>query len=479
MARDSFFELSFSALICYVVIKQTLISGQRLFLTIAYETNARFRRAGAINCILERKGRVKMKRQQCGFGTSAIHAGAVKDKFGSLVTPIYQTATFVFDDCAQGGDRFAGRDEGFIYTRLGNPTVRVLEDKMAALENGAAAAATSSGMGAIAAAFWTIARAGAHIIADSTLYGCTYALLAHGLPRFGLEVSLIDTSDLTQVRKALKANTVAVYLETPANPTLKIIDLAAVSAVVHEFNREIKVICDNTFATPYLQRPLDLGCDLVVHSATKYLNGHGDVVAGFAVGSEELISQIKMVGIKDMTGSVLGPNSAFLILRGLKTLEIRMQRHCENARRVAEYLAVNPMVEKLYYPGRDGHPGHSLAARQMADFGGMIAFEVKGGKEAGMKLLNGLELCALAVSLGDAETLVEHPASMTHSTYSPEDLEAAGIPEGLVRLSVGLENAEDILADLEKGFAGIGRSGAEMSRADDFVSAGNLWSAEG
>ena len=419
-----------------------------------------------------------MKSQPCGFGTAAIHAGAIKDKFGSLVMPIYQTATFVFDDCAQGGNRFAGQDDGFIYSRLGNPTVKVLEDKIAVLENGQAAVAAGSGMGAIAAAFWTIAGAGSHIIADTTLYGCTYALLAHGLPKFGLEVSFIDTSDLDQVRKALKANTVAVYLETPANPTLKIIDLAAVSEVVHEFNREIKVICDNTFATPYLQRPLELGCDLVVHSATKYLNGHGDVVAGFAVGSEKLISQIKMVGIKDMTGSVLGPNSAFLILRGLKTLEIRMRRHCENARAVAEYLATNRQVEKIYYPGLADHPGHDLAARQMADFGGMIAFEVKGGKEAGIKLLDGLELCALAVSLGDAETLVEHPASMTHSTYSPEDLKTAGIPEGLVRLSVGLENSEDIIADLDKGFARISSADNKTRPAPDFVTPGSHWAAE-
>ena len=396
-----------------------------------------------------------MKSHPGGFSTAAIHAGAVKDQFGSLVSPIYQTATFVFDDCAQGGARFAGREKGYIYSRLGNPTVQALEDKLAVLEQGQAAAAAASGMGAIASAFWVIAGAGAHVLADSTLYGCTFALLAHGLTRFGVEVSFVDCSDPDQLKAGLRDNTVAVYLESPANPTLKITDLKAVARTAHDFNRDIKVICDNTFATPYLQNPLTLGCDLVVHSATKYLNGHGDVIAGFAVGDEELIGRIKLVGLKDLTGAVLSPHDAFLIQRGLKTLEVRMKRHCENAGRIVEFLAGRPEVERLHYPGLPGHPGHQIARRQMKDFGGMISFEIKGGKEAGQKLLNRLELCSLAVSLGDAETLVEHPASMTHATYSPEELAAAGIPEGLVRLSAGLENVEDIIQDLERALESL------------------------
>jgi len=394
-----------------------------------------------------------MKINRPGFSTSAIHSGAIKDKFGSLTMPIYQTATFIFDDCEQGGRRFSGQEAGHIYTRLGNPTSNVLEDRIAQLEKAEAAAATGSGMGAIASVFWTITKSGSHVIADSTLYGCSYAFLAHGLKRFGVDVSFIDTSDINQIKASIRENTAAVYLESPANPTLKVIDIENVSQVAHEYNERIKVICDNTFATPYLQNPLLLGCDIVVHSATKYLNGHGDVIAGFVAGSKELIDQVKMVGIKDMTGSVISPNDAFLITRGLKTLEVRMKRHCENASLIVEYLAKNPKVEKIYYPGLPDHPGHSVAQKQMLDFGGMISFEVRGGKNAGIKLLNGLKLCTLAVSLGDAETLVEHPASMTHSTYTPDELIKAGVPQGLVRISVGLENPDDIIADLARGFS--------------------------
>ena len=387
-----------------------------------------------------------------GFGTRAIHAGNVKDKsYGALTMPIYQTSTFVFDNCEQGARRFALEESGFIYSRLGNPTTMVLEDKIANLEGGEACVAMSSGMGAISSVFWSICRAGSHIVADTTLYGCTYALLAHGMTRYGVEVSFIDTANLDEVKKALKKNTAMVYLETPANPILKIADLAAVAKIAHDYNPEIKVVCDNTFATPYLQRPLELGLDVVVHSLTKYMNGHGDVIAGAAVGSAEIMKEVRLFGVKDMTGSVLGPQEAFLILRGLKTFEIRMERHCASARKIADFLKKHPKVDRVYYPGLAEHPGHEVAKKQMSDFGGMIAFEVKGGRAAGSKLLNSLELCTLAVSLGDAETLIEHPASMTHSPYTSEELAEAGIPEGLVRLSVGLENVEDIIADLDKG----------------------------
>ncbi|MGL4790148.1 MAG: PLP-dependent transferase, partial [Anaerotignaceae bacterium] len=241
-----------------------------------------------------------MKNNNCGFGTKAIHAGNVKDKeYGSLTMPIYQTSTFYFDSCEQGGRRFAGEEAGYIYSRLGNPTSTVLEAKVAALEGGEAAIATSSGMGAISSTLWTIAAAGKHIVADGTLYGCTFALLSHGLTRYGVEVTFVDTSDVEAVKGALKENTVALYLETPANPNLKIADIAAVSKIAHDYNKDIKVICDNTFATPFLQTPLALGADIVVHSATKYLNGHGDVIAGFVVGDADFISQVRLFGIKD------------------------------------------------------------------------------------------------------------------------------------------------------------------------------------
>ena len=392
-----------------------------------------------------------MKHDACGFGTKAIHAGNVKDQqYGALSTPIYQTSTFVFDSCEQGGRRFAGQEDGYIYTRLGNPTVSVLENKVAALEGGEACVATASGMGAISSCLWTIAGAGKHILADSTLYGCTFALLNHGVTRYGVEVDFIDTSDLEALRAHLKENTAAVYLETPANPTLKITDISAVSAIAHAYDPEIKVVCDNTFASPALQNPLALGADVVVHSATKYLNGHGDVVAGFVVGKADFINQVRMFGLKDMTGAVMDPFAAFLLLRGLKTLELRMERHCENARKIAASLEKHPAVEKVYYPGLESHPLHEAAARQMKDFGGMLSFEVKGGREAGIKLVNSLQLITVAVSLGDAESLIEHPASMTHSTYSEEELADAGIAPGLIRLSAGLENAEDLIADLEQ-----------------------------
>ena len=395
-----------------------------------------------------------MMNPNVGLGTKAIHAGNVKDaQYGALTTPIYQTSTFVFDSCEQGGRRFAGQEGGYIYTRLGNPTVSVLENKVAALECGEACVAAASGMGAISSALWTIAGAGKHIVADGTLYGCTFALLNHGMSRYGVEVSFVDTSDLAAVKAALKENTCAVYLETPANPNLKIADIAAVAEIAHAYNPAIKVVCDNTFASPALQNPLTLGADVVVHSATKYLNGHGDVIAGFVVGKADFIGEVRMFGLKDMTGAVMDPFAAYLILRGLKTLEIRMQRHCANAKAIAEFLDQHPAVEKVYYPGLKNHVGHDIAARQMKDFGGMLSFEVKGGRAAGTKLVNALHLITVAVSLGDAETLIEPPASMTHSTYTEEELAASGIPGGLIRLSAGLENAEDIIADLEQALA--------------------------
>ena len=391
-----------------------------------------------------------------GFGTRAVHAGNVRDtQYGSLTMPIYQTSTFYFDSCEQGGRRFAGEEGGYIYTRLGNPTTTVLENKIAALEGGEACAAASSGMRAISSCLWSIAGAGKHIIADETLYGCTFALLSHGMTQYGVEVTFTDLSKLENLTANLRENTVAVYLETPANPNLKITDIELLAKTAHEYNPEILVVCDNTFASPALQNPLKLGADVVVHSATKYLNGHGDVIAGFVVGSAEFITKVKMFGLKDMTGATLGPFESWLILRGLKSLEIRVERHTASAKKIAEYLYNNDKVEHVNYPGLPTHPGHEVAKRQMKDFGGMISFEIKGGKEAGMKFCNALKLCTIAVSLGDAETLIEHPASMTHSTYGPEDLKAAGISAGLIRLSVGLENADDIIADMQQAFDSI------------------------
>ena len=395
-----------------------------------------------------------METKKCGLGTTAIHAGTLKNLYGTLAMPIYQTSTFIFDSAEQGGKRFALEEAGYIYTRLGNPTTTVLENKIAALEEGEAGIAMSSGMGAISSTLWTVLKAGDHVVTDKTLYGCTFALMNHGLTKFGVEVTFVDTSNLDEVKKAMKENTRVVYLETPANPNLKIVDLEGVCKVAHT-NPNTLVIVDNTFATPYMQKPLKLGVDVVVHSATKYLNGHGDVIAGLVVTNKELADQIRFVGLKDMTGAVLGPQEAYYIIRGLKTFEIRMERHCKNARTIADFLNKHPKVEKVYYPGLESHPGYEIAKKQMKDFGAMISFELKGGFEAGKTLLNNLKLCSLAVSLGDTETLIQHPASMTHSPYTKEEREAAGITDGLVRLSVGLENVEDIIADLEQGLEKI------------------------
>ena len=395
-----------------------------------------------------------METKKCGLGTTAIHAGTLKNLYGTLAMPIYQTSTFIFDSAEQGGRRFALEEAGYIYTRLGNPTTTVLENKIAALEEGEAAVATSSGMGAISSTLWTVLKAGDHVVTDKTLYGCTFALMCHGLTRFGIEVTFVDTSNLDEVKNAMKENTRVVYLETPANPNLKIVDLEALSKLAHT-NPNTLVIVDNTFATPYMQKPLKLGADIVVHSVTKYINGHGDVIAGLVITNQELADQLRFVGLKDMTGAVLGPQDAYYIIRGMKTFEIRMERHCKNAKKVVEFLNKHSKIKRVYYPGLETHPGHEIAKKQMKDFGAMISFELKDGFEAGKTLLNSLKLCSLAVSLGDTETLIQHPASMTHSPYTKEEREAAGITDGLVRLSVGLENVEDIIADLEQGLEKI------------------------
>ncbi|WP_432403763.1 methionine gamma-lyase [Wukongibacter sp. M2B1] len=388
--------------------------------------------------------------QSKGFATKAIHGGNKTDPTtGALATPIYQTSTFVFDSAEQGGKRFALEEEGFIYTRLGNPTNMQLEEKIAILEGGEAAMSASSGIGAITSAFWTALKAGDHVISADAIYGCTHAYLSHGITRYGVEVTFVDVSNPENVRKAMKENTKVIYLETPANPTLKITDISAIAEIAHE-KEDCIVMVDNTFATPYIQRPLEMGADVVVHSATKYLNGHGDVIAGLVVGSKEFIDQVRLFGVKDMTGASLGPFDAYLILRGMKTLEIRMEKHCKNAMDVAEFLEGHPAIEKVYYPGLKSFGQYELAREQMALPGAIIAFELKGGIEEGKKLMNSLKMCKLAVSLGDAETLIQHPASMTHSPYEREERLEAGITDGLVRLSVGLESPEDIIADLKE-----------------------------
>ncbi|WP_129597261.1 methionine gamma-lyase [Anaerophilus nitritogenes] len=384
-----------------------------------------------------------------GFATKAIHGGHKDNGVGALATPIYQSSTFVFDSAEQGGRRFALKEDGYIYTRLGNPNCTELEEKISLLEGTDAAIATASGIGAITSAFWTILKAGDHVVAADTLYGCTFAYLRHGLTRYGVEVSFVDIKDPENVRKAMKENTKIVYLESPANPTLDITDIKTISMIAHE-NKDCLVMVDNTFCTPYIQRPIELGADIVIHSATKYLNGHGDVIAGVVAGTKQFIDQVRFFGVKDMTGASLSPFDAFLISRGMKTLEIRMKKHCENAMKIAQFLEKHPAVEKVYYPGLKSFPQYELAKKQMKLPGAMIAFEVRGGISEGIRVMNSVKLCALAVSLGDAETLIEHPASMTHSAYTTEERNESGISDGLIRLSIGLEDPEDIMEDLKE-----------------------------
>ncbi|NLO88416.1 MAG: methionine gamma-lyase [Firmicutes bacterium] len=383
-----------------------------------------------------------------GFSTRAIHAGQKPDLlYGSLTTPIYQTSTFVFKNVAQGAARFAGEEEGYIYTRLGNPTQTALEEKIASLEGGEAAFAAGSGMGAITAVLMALVSQGDHVVHSSALYGCTFAFLHDLLTRFGVTATGVDTADLEAVKKALRPNTKVVYIETPANPTMRLTDIQAVADIAHEHGA--KVVVDNTFMTPYFQRPLELGADIVVHSATKYINGHGDVVAGLAIGPKNLIDEMRMTTLKDI-GGIIGPFESWLLLRGLKTLPVRMDRHNSNAMAVARFLESHPAVEKVYYPGLESFPQHELAKKQMSGFGGVMSFELKGGYEAGVRLMNGVKLMHLAVSLGDVDTLIQHPASMTHSVVPEEERLAVNITPGLVRLSVGLEDPEDIIADLEQ-----------------------------
>lgn len=382
--------------------------------------------------------------------TQVIHGGHEREAFGTLVTPLYQSATFVFESAQQGGERFAGNEQGYIYTRLGNPTTAELERKMAILEGAEAAAATASGMGAVSAALLANLQMGDHLVASNAVYGCTYALMTTQFARFGIEVSLVDFSSVTEIEAAIKSNTKVIFCETPVNPHLQVFDLAAIANIAKR--HQLVSIVDNTFMTPLLQRPLDFGIDLVVHSATKYLNGHGDVIAGIVCGSEEQIHRVKYEILKDI-GAVISPHDAWLILRGLKTLDVRLQRHCDSAQRVAEFLAEHPSITCVYYPGLASHQGHKFMGKQMKRAGGVIAFELAANLEEAMAFVGYLKLFSIAVSLGDAESLIQHPASMTHSPYTPEARAAAGIGDNLLRISIGLEDCDDIIGDLNQALA--------------------------
>jgi len=395
-------------------------------------------------------------KREPGFSTICIHGKKHLDKHESdrpiraVSTPIFQSSTFAFENVAHGAAVFRGEDSSYVYTRLGNPTQTALETELAYLEQGEAALALASGMAAATTAVLTCCRTGDHIVSGDTLYGGTHQLFTQTLPRLGIEVTEVPADDPQNFADAITDRTRLVYVESPANPTLVLTDITAVAEIAHA--RGIPVLVDNTFCTPYLQNPLKLGADIVLHSATKYIGGHGDTVAGILVGKQDWIMQARMEILRDV-GGCISPFNAWLLLRGLKTLPVRMDRHMENALEVAQFLSYHPKVAEVIYPGLKTHPQYELAARQQRGFGGMISFMVEGGRPAGETVMDNVKLCTLAVSLGDVDTLIEHPASMTHSTYDEDELQKVSIDPGMVRLSVGLENVEDIIADLRQALA--------------------------
>jgi len=387
------------------------------------------------------------------FETSVIHDGYdAKDMLGSLTTPLFQTSTFTFETAEQGEQRFAGEEKGYMYSRLGNPTVTALEERIAALENGERGLAFGSGMAAISAVLIALTKANDHVLCSNGLYGCTFGLLTMLKEKYDVthDFSAMDTE--AEIRSKIKPETTCIYVETPINPTMKLIDLEMVAAVAKDY--EIPVVVDNTFSSPYLQRPLELGCDVVVHSATKYIGGHGDVVAGLVAGKKEFLDSVQMTTQKDI-GGIISPFDAWLLLRGLKTLPIRMDRHCDNAEKIFEKLKHHPRVANIYYPDDEAHPDYPIREKQMKRGSGVISFEVKGTKADAQKLLNQLGFLKIAVSLGDAETLIEHPATMTHAVVPKVSRQNMGISDQLLRLSVGLEAWEDIWADLEQALKQI------------------------
>lgn len=397
------------------------------------------------------------------FATRAIHQAyqPLKNK-GALTPPIYTSSTYAFENVEQGGAAFEGDNDRFIYARLGSPSQQILENRMASLEQADACLATASGMGAITSAIWSFVKPGDELIADLSLYGCTFSFFEHGLKPMGIKVTYINLTDTALLAKHINKNTALVYSETPSNPNMRLIDIESLAQVCRKHNA--KLMIDNTYCTPYLQQPIALGADLVVHSATKYLGGHGDLIAGFVLGKQEDIDHIRYFGLKDMTGAVISGFDVSLLLRGLKTLHVRMDRHCENAQAVAEFLDHCPHVKNTFYPGLPQFAQAALAKKQMQQYGGMIAFELNATREQSAQFVNSLKLILCAVSLGDAETLIQHPASMTHSTYTEEELLEHLISPNLIRLSVGLEHVEDVINDLNQAFESVfGDSGLAIS----------------
>jgi methionine-gamma-lyase len=381
--------------------------------------------------------------------TQCVHAGVTEDALGAVVTPIYQVSTFKFRDADHGARLFKGEEQGYIYTRIANPTVEALEQSVAVLENGYKALGCASGMAAVHTLFSSLLKAGDHVICSESVYGPTISILSTIHNRYGIEASFVDTSNLDAVRAALKPNTNLIFIETPGNPTLIMSDIKAIADIAHSNNAKLAV--DNTFMSPVLQRPFDLGADFIVHSMTKFLNGHADVIGGIIIVKDEN-EYPEMRRTLTHLGGVIDPFNSFLVNRGIRTLKLRMDRHTQSAQIIAEYLESHPKVDWVMFPGLKSHPQYELGLKQMSGAGGMISFELKGGLSAGKDLMNNVKIWTLAVSLGGVESLIQHPASMTHASMGPELRKQAQITDGLVRLSVGIEDVNDLIEGLEAGF---------------------------
>lgn len=386
--------------------------------------------------------------------TNVIHAGQEPDPvYGGVSVPIYQSATFAFESAEQGAARFAGREKGFIYTRIGNPTIRALEESLATLEGGFDASATATGMAAVSTVYTALLDKDAHVVGTASIYGPSRTILENEFSRFGVSADFVDTSDVRNIEKCLRPTTRLLFIETPSNPTLSITDIKACARLVRD--RGITLVVDNTFSSPLLQNPLALGADVVIHSLTKFINGHSDVVGGVIIAREEALHQ-KLRKVLVLMGGTMDPHQAWLVLRGVKTLALRVERSQENAARLAPWLAAHPKVRWVNYPGLESHRQYALAKEQMKGFGSMICFGLHGGYESGRKMINAVRLCTLAVSLGGIESLIQHPASMTHAGLPKEHREMAGITDDLIRLSVGCEGVEDLQADLEQALGQAG-----------------------
>jgi methionine-gamma-lyase len=381
------------------------------------------------------------------FNTKLIHGGGYKDKYGSVNVPIFQSSTFEFESAEEGARCFLGESDGYIYTRLGNPTINVLEKIVAELEGGFGGIGTSSGMGAINTVYMALLSKGDHMISSDAVYGPSRVIMEEHYSRYGVESTYVTTSDISNIKKAIKPNSKVLFIETPANPTVEITDIKACAEIAKEHG--LIMVVDNTFSSPYLQRPLELGADVVLHSMTKFINGHADIVGGMVVAKTREMYK-KLRSMMTALGCNLDPHQSYLVIRGLKTLAIRIDRAQQNAQKIAEYLEKHPKVEWVRYPGLPSHPQYELAKKQMDGPGALISFGLKGGFEAGKTMMNNVKISILAVSLGGVESLIEHPASMTHSKVSKEDKQKAGITDGLVRYSAGIEDINDLLWDLEQ-----------------------------